>query len=150
MRRNKMSKENINLVILKDMILYDLDRVNSKLSSFFEEAKISLIGETLYLVIDDENGFIKKVLESERDLILVSAISNTKEKYIEVIKKIKIVECHASKVRCSTKGVINLPKKILEELGWKVSDDITMLVTQFSQEVRGVQILETKHVQHIY
>ena len=145
-----MSKENIDLAILKAMITYDLDRVNSKISSFFDEANISLVGETLYLIIDNENGFIKKVLESERDLILMSAISNTKEKYIEVIKKIKIVECHASKVRCSTKGIINLPKKILEELGWKVSDDITMFVTQFSQGVRGVQILETKHISHLY
>ena len=53
-----------------DKILEKLDTINSKLSSFLEETTIhEFYDNTLVLMLDDGNDFIKKVLDSDSKII---------------------------------------------------------------------------------
>ena len=62
----------INLVKSKwNEIIQELDKQNSKLSSFFEETNAKEIkNEILILQLNNGNQFIKKVLESDKSIII--------------------------------------------------------------------------------
>ena len=69
---NKLSEEDIFKTIKSNWseILQKLDIINSKLSSFLEEATIKDFNDnTLLLILDGGNDFIKKVLDSDSKII---------------------------------------------------------------------------------
>ena len=71
-KKEVLSQDDIFKVIKLnwDKILEKLDTINSKLSSFLEETTIhEFYDNTLVLMLDDGNDFIKKVLDSDSKII---------------------------------------------------------------------------------
>ena len=122
-----IQKHHLDLKIktLKNEVLCKLNKTNSKLASFFEECSLYEDGKTLIALIDNGNKFIKKVLDSEKHIIL-DAITDMTNLYNDINFFINEEDDDVYHLRCSTNGCINLPKKFIDKMNWKIGDEISM------------------------
>ena len=129
MKISKTIKESHDLALriktLKNEVTVILDKKNSKLASFFEECSLYEDGKNLIAIIDHGNEFVKKVLQTEKHLIL-DAITNMTNLYNDINFFINEEDSEVYHLRCSTNGCINLPKAFMDKIGWKVGDKISI------------------------
>ena len=110
---------------LKSEVVFKINRTNSKLSCFFEECSLYEEGKNLIAIIDNGNEFVKKVLQTEKHIIL-DAITDMTTRYNDINFFIDEEDPEVYHVRCSTNGCINLPKQIMGKMNWKVGDKISI------------------------
>tara|TARA_R110002020_G_C15832355_1_gene734328 strand:+ start:59 stop:553 length:495 start_codon:yes stop_codon:yes gene_type:complete len=110
---------------LKNQIVIVLDKKNTKLSSFFDECSLYEDNRTIIALIDNGNQFIEKVLKDDKHIIL-DVMTDLTSLYND-IKFISFKDDDdVYHLRCSTNGCINLPKKFMDKMKWKVGDEISI------------------------
>ena len=121
----KLHNNVLKMKCLKNQVVRCLNKVNSKLAAFFDECTLYKDGKSVMAYIDNGNVYIKKVLDSDKHIIL-DAITDVTALYNNVEFIIFEEDDDVYHLRCSSDGCINLPKSFIDRMKWKVGDRISV------------------------